>query len=189
LEANKVKIEALREEDPKRKAYKALMVTSGAANTSLVEDEHFYFVHGGRQADAFELGQDSSFVVCVGSVSSLKEIHLADWGTCVWRGNKFGRVIPSISEHLLGWPAAAKLRSVDALSRANIEEPANVENVSETVSSSSEFGPATELEDFPWRGTYCLAHAEKILFSQNVEFKTSNLPRWKPRVIIDRYRP
>ena len=96
-----MKIEALREEDPKRKGYKALMVTSGATNTSFIEDEHFYFVHGGREADAFELGEDSSFVVCVGSISSSKDINFADCGTHVWRGNKFGRMIPSSSKHLL----------------------------------------------------------------------------------------
>ena len=184
-----MKIEALREEDPKRKGYKALMVTSGAANTSLIEDDHFYFVHGGRQADAFELGEDSSFVVCVGSISSLKEMHLADWGTCLWRGNKFGRVIPSTSEHPLGWSAALILHPIIGSSRSNVEEPANVETVSETVSSFSGVSPETEFEASPWRGTYCLAHSAKILFSQDVEFKTADLPRWKPRVIIDRHRP
>jgi len=184
-----VTIEALREDDPKRMGYKTLMVTSGATNTSLIEQEHFYFVHGGRQADAFELGEDSSFVVCVGSVSSLKETQFADWGICVWRGNKFGRLSPSTSEHRLGRSAAAITHPIIALSRANVEEPANVENVGETVSSFSGVSPETEFEAFTWRGTYCLAHSEKILFSQNVEFKTADLPRWKPRVIIDRHRP
>lgn len=182
-------IEALREDDPKRMGYKALMVTSGATNTSLIEQEHFYFVHGGRQADAFELGEDSSFVVCVGSVSSLKEIQFADWGTCVWRGNKFGRLSLSTSEHRLGRSAAAIMHPIIALSRANVEEPANVENVSETVSSLTGVSPETEFEAFPRRGTYCLADTERILFSQNLELKTSDLPRWKPRVIDDRHTP
>jgi len=184
-----VTIEALREDDPKRMGYKALMVTSGATNTSLIEQEHFYFVHGGRQADAFELGEDSSFVVCVGSVSSLKEIQFADWGTCVWRGNKFGRLSLSTSEHRLGRSAAAIMHPIIALSRANVEEPANVENVSETVSSLTGVSPETEFEAFPRRGTYCLADTERILFSQNLELKTSDLPRWKPRVIDDRHTP
>ena len=184
-----MKIEDFRDEDQKKKGYKALMVTSGATNTDLIEDEHFYFIHGGRQAEALELGGDSTFVVCVGSISSLKEIHLADWGTCVWRGNKFGRIIPSISERLFGLPAATKLRPVAESARASIEQPSNVENGSETVSSSVGFSPETDFDAFPWRGTYCLAHAEKILFSQNVEFKTADLPRWKPRVIIDRHTP
>jgi len=184
-----VKIEAIREEGQERKSYKVLTASSGAANTALIEDEHFYFVHGGRQPEAFELGGDSTFVIRVGGVSSLKEIHLADWGTCVWRGNKFGRVIPSTSEHPLGWSAALILHPIIALSRSNVEEPANVENVSETVSSSSGVSPEPEFEAFPWRGTYCLARSEKMLFSQNVEFKTADLPRWKPRVIIDRHRP
>ncbi len=182
-------IEAFREDDQQRKGYKTLMVTSGAANTALLEDEHYYFMHGGREAEAFELGGDSTFVVCVGKISSLKEMHLADWVTYLWRANKFGRIIPSISEHLTGWQAAAKLRPLKALSCANVEEPANVDNVSETVSFSARLGPEAEFEAFPWRGTYCVAHTEKILFSQNVEFRTSELPRWKPRVIIDRHTP
>jgi hypothetical protein len=184
-----VKIEVTREEGQERKSYRALMMTSGATTTSLIEDDQFCFVHGGRQPEAFELGGDSMFLVYIGSVGALKEMRFDDWGTCVWRANKFGRVIPSTSEHHLNWPPAAIMHSVIALSRANVDEPENVENVSETVSAFVGASREAEFETFPWRGTYCLAHTEKILFLQNVEFKTSDLPRWKPRVIIDRHGP
>ncbi len=59
--------------------------------------------------------------------------------------------------------------------------------VSETVSLSAGLSPEAEFGAFPGPGTYCVAHTEKILFSQNVEIRTSELPRWKPRVIIDRH--
>jgi len=184
-----VKIEALREDDLRKKGFKTLMATSGATNTSLIEDEPFYFVHGGREADAFELGADSSFVVCIGNISSFKDINLTGWGTCLWQGNKFGRMIPSASKHLFSWPAMF-FEPVIALSRSVVEEPAvNVENINEGVFLSSGFNQETEFEALPWRGTLCLAHTEKILFSQKMEFRTAELPRWKPHLIIDRRRP
>lgn len=70
-----------------------------------------------------------------------------------------------------------------------VEDSPDVETVPEAISSSG--GPIRETaaETSPSRGTYCLPHRQEILFSQDVEFKTSDLPRWKPRVIIDRYRP
>jgi hypothetical protein len=189
LEENTVTIEAVREDDQQRKGYKTLMGSSGAANTALIEAEHCSFVHGGRQPEAFEFGGDNTFVVCVGKIGSLKETHLADWVTCLWRANKFERIIiPFIAEHVAGWQAAAKLPPLKALSYSNVEEP-NVDNVSETVSFSAGLSPETEFEAFPSRGTYCVAHTETILFSQNVEFRTAELPRWKPRVIIDRDTP
>jgi hypothetical protein len=189
LEADKVNIDTVLEEDQKKKCYKALMVSSGAANTALIEDEHFSFVHGGRQSEAFELGGNSTFIVCIGSISSLKKIHPADWSTCIWHGNTFGRMIPLTFEHGLGWHEAVNLHPVIALTHTKVDEPNIVENVSETVSSFSEIGFESELEVSPWRGTYCLPHTGKILFSQDMEFKTSDLPRWKPRVIIDRHTP
>ncbi len=72
---------------------------------------------------------------------------------------------------------------------ANVEEPGKIDSDSETVSCSAGPTPEAEVEALPWRGTYCVAHTEKILFSQNVEFRTSDLPRWKPRVIIDPHTP
>lgn len=183
-------IEAFVEDDQQRKGYKTLIASSGAANTALLEDEHYYFVHGGRQAEAFEFGGNDTLVVCVGNIGSLKETQLADWVTCLWRANKFEHIIiPFMSEHVAGWQAAVKLPPLNALSCTNVEEPANVDNVSETVSFSAGLTPEAEVEAFPWRGTYCVVHTEKILFSQNVEIRTSELPRWKPRVIIDRYTP
>lgn len=180
-----MKIEA-QEDDRSRKGYMALMASSGAANTAFVEDEHFYFVHGGRHPEAFELGADSTFVVCIG-ISPLKKMSFEEWGRCVWRSNKFGRVILSAS-HLPGRAQSGAMHSGIALSRPNVDEPATVEKVSDAASSLPELRADAEFETFPWRGTYCVAHTQKVLFSQNVEFKTSDLPRWKPRVILDRDR-
>lgn len=182
-------IEAFREDDQQRKGYKALMVSSGAANTALLEDEHCSFVHGGRQAEGFEFGGNNTLVVCVGNIGSLKETQVFDWITCLWRPNKFEHIlIPFISEHFAGWQAAAKLPPLKALSCTTVDEPANIDTISE-ISFSAGLSLDTEIEAVPSRGTYCIAHSEQILFSQNVEFKTSDLPRWKPRVIVDRYTP
>jgi len=69
------------------------------------------------------------------------------------------------------------------------EEPAKVETFSEAISSYAGSSQETASEASPWRGTFCLARTEKVLFSQKVEFKTSELPRWKPHPITDRSRP
>jgi hypothetical protein len=70
-----------------------------------------------------------------------------------------------------------------------VEEPANVETVSGAIASFGGSMQETGSEAPLWRGTYCLAHGEKILFSQDIEFKTADLPRWKPRVLMNRHRP
>ena len=36
-----------------------------------------------------------------------------------------------------------------------------------------------------WRGTFCLPHVEKMMFSQELELKTAQLPQWKPHLTID----
>ena len=183
-------IEASREDEQQRTRYKALMVSSGAANTALLEDENCSFLHGGRQAEAFDFGGNNTFVVCVGNIGSLKETRLVDWITCVWRPNRFEHItFPDISEHVMGWQAAAKLPPLKALSCTIVEEPADVDNMSETASFSAGLTPEAEVEALHWRGTYRVPHTEKILFSQTVEVRTSELPRWKPRVTIDRYTP
>jgi hypothetical protein len=189
LEENTVTIEPILEDDQQRKGYKSLMPSSGAANTALFEDEHYYFVHGGREAETFEFGGNNTLVVCVGSIGFMKETQLADWITCLWRANKFEHItFPFISEHVAGWQAAVKLRPLKALSCTNVEDPANID-VTETVSFSAGLVSEGEVEALPWRGTYCVPHTEKMLFSQNVEIRTSELPRWKPRVIVDRHTP
>ncbi len=57
-------------------------------------------------------------------------------------------------------------------------------------SHSDDEEKATEMkiETVSPRGVYCIAHTEKILFSQNVEFRTAELPRWKPRVVVYKKR-
>ena len=183
-------IEVLQEDGPQKKRYKALMVSSGATNTALLEDERCSFVHGGRQTETFDFGGENTLVLCVGDIGSLNQTQLVDWITCVWRPNRLDHIIfPLVAEHNFGWHAAAKLPSLKALSCSNVEELANVDNVSETVSFSCGLAAEAEVEALHWRGTYCVPHTEKILFSQNVEVRTSKLPRWKPRVIIDRYTP
>jgi len=37
-----------------------------------------------------------------------------------------------------------------------------------------------------WRGLFCPTYERKILFSQEIKLRTADLPRWKPKVIIDR---
>lgn len=166
------------------------MVSSGASNTALLEDENCAFANGGREAEAFDFGGDSAVILCVGNVGSWKEMQLVDWITCVWRPNRFERIMfPVVTEHLMARHAAAKLSSLKALSCSIVEEPANVDNVSETVSFSAGLASEADVETLAWRGTYCLPHSDKILFSQDVEIRTSELPRWKPRVIIDRHTP
>lgn len=181
--------EPIRQDEQRRTDYKALLASSGAANTVLFEPEPYYFVHGGRQAEAFEFGGDNTLVVCVGSTGSLAETQFADWITSLWRAHRFEHIVlPFIVEQFTGWQTVGKLPPLKALSCANVEELANVD-VSETVSFSAGLSSEADIDESPRRGIYCVPHTEKMLFSQSVEIKTSELPRWKPRVIIDRHTP
>jgi len=44
----------------------------------------------------------------------------------------------------------------------------------------------SEEEEQSHAGTFAVVHKRRMIFTQQVEIKTQNLPRWKPRVIIDR---
>jgi hypothetical protein len=37
-----------------------------------------------------------------------------------------------------------------------------------------------------WRGVFAPSYQHRVLFSESVEIQTAKLPRWKPRVTIDR---
>lgn len=37
-----------------------------------------------------------------------------------------------------------------------------------------------------WRGVFAPSYHRKVLFSAPIELQTAKLPRWKPRVIVDR---
>lgn len=53
-------------------------------------------------------------------------------------------------------------------------------------SSYSEIWQTGELPTFPWRGIFAPKHRRKILFTKNMTFRTSELPRRKPHIEIDR---
>jgi hypothetical protein len=189
LEENTVTIEPIREDELRKTDYKALLASSGAANTVLLEPEPYYFVHGGRQAEAFEFGGNNTLVVCVGSTGSMAETQFADWIMSLWKVHRFEHIVlPLMVEQFKGWQTVGKSPPLKALSCANVEEPDCVD-VSETVSFSAGLSSEADINESPWRGIYCVPHTEKMLFSQSVEIKTSELPRWKPRVIIDRHTP
>ena len=48
-------------------------------------------------------------------------------------------------------------------------------------------GPS-EVEEIEaaWRGVFSPLYHPKVLFSQQIEVRTADLPRWKPRITIDR---
>jgi len=39
-----------------------------------------------------------------------------------------------------------------------------------------------------WRGVFCPPYRREVLFSQQVEIRTAELPRWKPHITIDSRR-
>jgi len=43
-----------------------------------------------------------------------------------------------------------------------------------------------EADSSVWRGIFSPSYPRKVLFSQQVEIRTANLPRWKPYITIDR---
>jgi hypothetical protein len=55
-----------------------------------------------------------------------------------------------------------------------------------TTSTSPKLLPNEDTDRRVWRGVFSPRYHRKILFSQPVTFKTADLPRWKPKVVIDR---
>jgi hypothetical protein len=59
----------------------------------------------------------------------------------------------------------------------------------DTIASTSlwpELWHFSEPDPTVWRGVFCLTYTKKVLFSKEVTIRTDDLPRWKPKVIIDR---
>ena len=46
--------------------------------------------------------------------------------------------------------------------------------------------PHKEPEPMRERGVFCLKYHRKVLFTKLVTLKTADLPRWKPKIVIDR---
>jgi len=57
--------------------------------------------------------------------------------------------------------------------------------LADLLSAHQSSSPGPEGDDAQ-RGTFCVHHERKVIFSQNVEFHLQQLPRWKPRIAIDR---
>ncbi|KPJ58594.1 MAG: hypothetical protein AMJ42_02990 [Deltaproteobacteria bacterium DG_8] len=59
----------------------------------------------------------------------------------------------------------------------------------DTIASTS-LCPKLQIDTEPtpmiWRGVYSPPYKRQVLFSQEVTIRTADLPRWKPKVIIDR---
>jgi hypothetical protein len=159
-------------------------VTSGASNTSLIEDEPFYFVHGGRQTEAFEVGTRSGVFLYFSRGEAFKELCFPDWRNCFWPGVNFERLDLSGITLLLYWPASWRLQPPKTLSRSLVEElPPDFECAVERLSSTS--NRDNEPAVLPQRGTFFLAHKRQPLFTQEVELRTAELPRWRPHLTID----
>jgi hypothetical protein len=187
MEAKKVTIEGLHENSLRGKARRTLMVTSGASSASLIEDEPFYFVHGGRETDAFEVGGESKFIVCFSGIEPFKKPGLSDWRRCLWGGHNFERLGSSGITLVFHWPAAAFLQPPITLSRSVVDElTPNVGSAIERISFSTSSNQESESEVLSQRGTFVLAHTQEMLFSREVELRTAELPRWKPHLAIDR---
>jgi hypothetical protein len=55
-------------------------------------------------------------------------------------------------------------------------------------SKRQDSGLEEEEEEAIWRGVFPLSNSIKIIFSEDIEIKTDELPAWSPNVIIDSYR-
>jgi hypothetical protein len=56
----------------------------------------------------------------------------------------------------------------------------------EITGSSLRLSARYESEEAPWRGVFTMSYPRKTIFSKEVKIHTSALPRWKPRITIDR---
>jgi len=52
--------------------------------------------------------------------------------------------------------------------------------------SRSDLWQHPEPDSSVWRGVFSPLYHPKVLFSEQLEVRTADLPRWKPRIIIDR---
>jgi hypothetical protein len=184
MEAQTIIMEQQREDSLTGNAFNRWIVTSGASNASLIEDEPFYFAHGGRQTEAFEVGTRSGVFLCFSRSELFKEPGFPDWRNCFWPGLNFERLDLSGITLFFYWPATMCLQPLKTLSRSLVEElTPDFESAVDRSSSAS--NRENEAEVLPQRGTFFLAHKRQTLFTHAVELRTAELPRWRPHLAID----
>jgi hypothetical protein len=184
MEAQTIIMNQLRQDSFMGRAPNRWIVSSGASNTSLIEDEPFYFVHGGRQTETLELPREGGAIIYFSGSVLFKEPRLTDWRNCFWPGHNFERLDLSGITFLLYRPAATCLQPLQKSSRS-LEEELTPDFETALERSSSTFNGENEPEVMPQRGTFFLAHGRQTLFTQEVEFRTAELPRWRPHLTID----
>jgi hypothetical protein len=99
------------------------------------------------------------------------------------RSSRVIRLFIGGKEHTDEWP----METQEAIKRrltffADCDPAGSVES-HVTYSIDPEY---PEPEPTTWRGVFAPTHSREVLFSQQIEIRTADLPRWKPHITIDR---
>jgi hypothetical protein len=173
-----VKRELLFEDDQDQHGVKEFIMSSGITANSLLQEAVPGIVNAGLESDFRDFTAGKCFVVY--NVPG----HIAfDWGAFAWTGKQLFSPIGLQSGKSRSY-GSVDLSPI-ALSRLDVDELCDLQIgctaiYSATVANADQFQEyRQQLDMFPFK------FADKILFFQKMEFRTRELPRWKPRVNID----
>jgi hypothetical protein len=93
------------------------------------------------------------------------------------------RLLIEGKEHTDEWPMEIERAIKRRLTFLADCDPAESVESHVTYSIEQEY---PEPEPTTWRGVFAPTHSREVLFSQQVEIRTADLPRWKPHITIDR---
>jgi hypothetical protein len=94
-----------------------------------------------------------------------------NWIKCYWKSE--------LSQSVIGRPQLFFFEAPEDQVGFSEEDVTSISIVAHTWQHS-------EPEHKMWRGVFSLSYPKKVLFSQEVEVRTADLPRWKPYITIDR---
>lgn len=68
---------------------------------------------------------------------------------------------------------------------SHLKRPGLLSPEEETATSTRKIGRVAEENDLDYRGVYHIPSQSKVLFSEEIEIKTEELPRWQPKITIE----
>lgn len=149
--------------------------------TSMMQDEVVELPSGLRSVDFTQTWRlaDADIVVRPSEQGDITTLGLPKWEKRYWYSPGLG----------VGPPTAMMLPSRAGTYIIFLETAEeHLGHPGDVVASMSPWPPLwqhTEPDPRIWRGVFSPTYNREVLFTQNVEISTVDLPRWKPHVMID----
>jgi hypothetical protein len=98
------------------------------------------------------------------------------WGKYYW---------PVLRAH---WPSLSRWKNYILSFEVSGEQLGYPEHVVTRASRWPDLWHQDEVDPTVWRGVFPLTHKKKVLFTKQIKLRSTEIPRWKPTITLDRRR-